>query len=125
MYKIFCRLSDTTTISFQCKASFCIGGKLVLCRGDNSLSRCLRRFKLSLYMVSNVKPESRSTWSASQQAIRVMDLDTFNPIAPDVPLLQNCDRGCYWTLQYNSSVRLRVMPINNDAGFSALFFDDV
>ena len=33
-------------------------------------------YKLSLYMVSSVKPASKATWSFTKQAIRVMDLAT-------------------------------------------------
>jgi hypothetical protein len=65
------------------------------------------------------------------QAIRVMDLTTLDPIAPD-PYVANCaPKGCYWTLTCtpagtgtgNTGVRLRVAPINSDAGWSGMFFD--
>ncbi len=29
----------------------------------------------------------------------------------------------YWTLRTSASVRLRVMPVDSDAGYSALFVD--
>ena len=51
-----------------------------------------------------------------------MDLATLNPIAPE-PLLQAFPGGLYWTLTYDRGVRLRVMPIDGDSGFSAVFFD--
>ena len=79
-------------------------------------------YTLALYTVGDVKPPSRATWAASRQAIRVMDLETLNVITPD-PLLDVMDGGLYWTMRYNRSVRLRVMPIDSDAGFSAVFFD--
>lgn len=79
-------------------------------------------YNLTLYMVGAVKPVKSSTWSFSRQAIRVMDLESLNPIAPD-PLIAHADGGVYWTLQYTRGVRLRVMPIDSDAGFSAVFFD--
>jgi hypothetical protein len=50
--------------------------------------------------------------------------ETLNPIAPE-PLLQSFPGGLYWTLTYDRSVRLRVMPIDGDSGFSAVFFDEV
>ena len=79
-------------------------------------------YKLALYMVSSVKPQASSTWSATRQAIRVMDLASLNPIAPD-GYMEHFEGGLYWVLQYNRGVRLRVMPIDSDAGFSAVFFD--
>ena len=51
-----------------------------------------------------------------------MDLAPLNPIAPE-PLLQAFPGGLYWTLTYDRGVRLRVMPIDGDSGFSAVFFD--
>lgn len=82
------------------------------------------KYKLSLYMVSSVKPADAKikTWSFTKQAIRVMDLTTLDPVAPD-PLISNAPEGVYWTLRYDRSVRLRVMPIDSDAGYSAIFFD--
>lgn len=79
-------------------------------------------YNISLYMVSNVKPKGSQTSSFTKQAIRVMDLATLNPIAPD-PLITEANQGVYWTLTYHKGVRLRVMPIDSDAGFSAVFFD--
>jgi hypothetical protein len=52
-----------------------------------------------------------------------MDLDTLDVITPD-PLLQDMAGGMYWVMRYDRGVRLRVMPIAADAGFSAVFFDD-
>lgn len=52
-----------------------------------------------------------------------MDLATLNPIAPE-PLLEPGSNGLYWTLTYDRGVRLRVMPIDGDSGFCAIFFDD-
>ena len=79
-------------------------------------------YQLALYSVANVKPEGRRTWSASRQAIRVLDLETMDVIAP-TPLIQDFDGGAYFVLRYNRGVRLRVMPVDSDAGFSAVFFD--
>jgi hypothetical protein len=50
-------------------------------------------------MVSNVKLSDAATWSFSKQAIRVMDLATLDPIAPD-PLIKLADGGVYWTLEW-------------------------
>lgn len=89
-------------------------------------------------MLSGVQPNSSSPASAhpcptsgmvtspctaTKQAIRVMDLATLNPIAPE-PLLKPGSNGLYWTLTYDRGVRLRVMPIDGDSGFCAIFFDD-
>ena len=82
----------------------------------------LRRYKLTLYCVGAVRPKGKSTWSFSRQAIRVMDLATLDPIAMD-PLIEHAAGGIYWSLVYDRGVRLRVMPIDSDAGFSAVFFD--
>lgn len=62
------------------------------------------RYHLTLYMVSCVKPQSKSTWSFSRQAIRVMDLATLDPVAKD-PLIQHAEAGVYWTLTYDRGVR--------------------
>jgi hypothetical protein len=51
-----------------------------------------------------------------------MDLETLNPIAPE-PQLKEFPGGLYWSLTYDRGVRLRVMPIDGDSGFSAVFFD--
>ena len=45
-----------------------------------------------------------------------------DPIAPD-PLIKDDGNGVYWSLTYTRGVRLRVMPIDSDAGWSGLFFD--
>lgn len=82
------------------------------------------KFQIALYAVGNTRPQARSTWSARQQAIKVMDLETMNVIAP-TPKMDDFDDGAYFIVQYDRGVRLRVMPINNDAGFSAVFFDRV
>eukprot|EP01043_Picozoa_sp_COSAG02_P057539 COSAG02_NODE_7002_length_3233_cov_3.705807_2_plen_663_part_01 len=80
------------------------------------------KYRLSLYMVGSVQPKGKPTWSFSRQAIRVMDRATLDPIAMD-PLIEHASSGVYWTLTYDRGVRLRVMPIDSDAGFSAIFFD--
>jgi hypothetical protein len=96
-----------------------------------------KRYKISLYMVSGVQPKSASAGgaacpnkgmvsspcTATKQAIRVMDLATLNPIAPE-PELKEFAGGLYWSLTYDRGVRLRVMPIDGDSGFSAIFFDE-
>ena len=64
-----------------------------------------------------------SPCTATKQAIRVMDLETLNPIAPE-PELKDFAGGLYWSLTYDRGVRLRVMPIDGDSGFSAIFFDE-
>ena len=80
------------------------------------------KFNLTLYIVANVKPVGSSTWSATRQAIRTLDFATMNVIAKE-PLLEKMDGGVYYTLVgLNKSLRLRVMPIDSDAGFSAVFF---
>lgn len=82
------------------------------------------KYRLSLYMVSSVQPVGSHTWSFTKQAIRVMDLATLDPVAQD-PLIANAPGGVYWTVTYDRGVRLRVAPIDSDAGFSAVFFDKV
>ena len=94
------------------------------------------RYRLSLYLVSGIQPNAStaaacptvgmvsSPCSATKEAIRVMDLETLNPIAPE-PLLEDAaGGGVYWTLTYDRGVRLRVMPIDGDSGFCAVFFDE-
>ena len=81
-----------------------------------------KTYRLALYMVSSVKPVTSNTWSATRQAIRVMDLRSLDPIAPDA-YMEHFEGGLYWVLEYHHGVRLRVMPIDSDAGFSAVFFD--
>ena len=95
------------------------------------------RYRLSLYLVSGIQPNAStaaaacptvgmvsSPCSATKEAIRVMDLETLNPIAPE-PLLEDAaGGGLYWTLTYDRGVRLRVMPIDGDSGFCAVFFDE-
>jgi len=49
-------------------------------------------------------------------------LTQLDPIAPD-PLIKDDGNGVYWSLTYTRGVRLRVMPIDSDAGWSGLFFD--
>ena len=62
-------------------------------------------------------------WGGWADAWRVLcSLATLDPIAPD-PFIPNSPQGVYWTLSYDRGVRLRVMPIDSDAGWSALFFD--
>jgi hypothetical protein len=51
-----------------------------------------------------------------------MDLDSLNVISPD-PKLDDMEQGVYWVMRYDRGVRLRVMPLSNDAGFSAVFID--
>ena len=80
------------------------------------------KYKLTLYMVGCVQPKGKPTWSFSRQAIRVMDLATLDPIAMD-PLIERASSGVYWSLTYDRAVRLRVMPMDSDAGASAVFFD--
>ena len=74
---------------------------------DVNVSSSSSFYTLALYTVGDIKPPSRAT---------------LNVITPD-PLLDVMDSGLYWTMRYNRSVRLRVMPIDSDAGFSAVFFD--
>ena len=95
------------------------------------------RYRLTLYMVSGVNTSDThpgtpthcpstgmvdSPCSATKQAVRVMDLETLNPVAPE-PLLADAPNGLYWTLTYDRGVRLRIMPIDGDSGCSAVFFD--
>ena len=46
-----------------------------------------------------------------------------DPVAPEPLISDTLGGGVYWSLRYNRGVRLRVMPIDSDAGWSALFFD--
>jgi hypothetical protein len=80
------------------------------------------KYRISLYMVSDVRPVGARTSSFTKQAIRTMDLATLDPIAPGA-LIPAARGGVYWTLAYDRSVRIRMMPIDSDAGCSAIFFD--
>jgi len=51
-----------------------------------------------------------------------MDLNTFNVVSPD-PLLNDMGDGLYWSIKLTTPVRLRIMPIDSDAGLCAVFFD--
>ena len=94
------------------------------------------RYTVTLYMVSGVRPAGgarapacassgmvSSPCSATKQAIRVMDLETLNPVAAE-PLLSEFPGGLFWSLTYDRGVRLRIMPVDGDSGFSAVFFDE-
>eukprot|EP01046_Picozoa_sp_COSAG06_P091407 COSAG06_NODE_37692_length_432_cov_0.771772_1_plen_87_part_00 len=39
-------------------------------------------------------------------------------------ILSQGAEGLFWTLTYDRGVRLRVMPIDGDSGFCAVFFDE-
>ena len=65
----------------------------------------------------------RKTHTATKQAIRVMDLDTLDPIAPEPLIDLGFGESAYWTLTYDKGVRLRCQPIDGDSGFAAVFFD--
>lgn len=79
---------------------------------------------VSLYMVGSSGNFYGNEITSTKQAIRVMELVTFDPIAPD-PVFEKFESGVYWSLTYASTngIRLRVMPIDNEAGFAAVFFD--
>jgi alpha-L-rhamnosidase len=59
-------------------------------------------FRLSVYSVANS--------SINKHAIRVMDGDTFNVIAP-TPLIDDYGEGVWWTVQYNNSIRLKFLDM--------------
>ena len=80
-------------------------------------------YTLTLYYVGGVRPVGSKTLSFTQQAIRVMDLHTLDPVAPEPLISDPTGAGVYWSLTYNGGVRLRHMPIDGDAGYSAVFFD--
>lgn len=89
---------------------------------DINVTQPRKAYNITLYFVESVKPKNSSTWSATRQAIRTLDLESMNVIASE-PYIDNMSGGVYWTLSYNNSVRLRVMPIDSDAGFCAVFID--
>ncbi|CAB9527386.1 Inherit from bactNOG: domain protein [Seminavis robusta] len=60
------------------------------------------RYKLSLYCVAKTEHE--------QFALRVMDLSTLNVIAP-TKMIDKHSKGVWWSVEYDSSVRLRIMGI--------------
>jgi alpha-L-rhamnosidase len=60
------------------------------------------RYKLSLYCVAKTDRE--------QFAIRVMDLSTLNVVAP-TKMIEKHQNGVWWTVEYESSIRLRIMGI--------------
>jgi hypothetical protein len=59
-------------------------------------------FALSIYSVGNS--------NNNRHAIRAMDLDTFNVIAPTT-LIDNYTEGVWYTIRYNKSIRLKFMDI--------------
>lgn len=59
-------------------------------------------YSLSIYFVG--------TSRESRHAVRMMDGDSLNVIAPTV-LITEYEHGVWWTLDYDSSVRLRLMDI--------------
>jgi hypothetical protein len=59
-------------------------------------------FTLSIYSVGNS--------NNNRHAIRAMDLDTFNVIAPTT-LIDNYTEGVWYTIRYNKSIRLKFMDI--------------
>lgn len=59
-----------------------------------------RTFSVSLYLVAKS--------NKNQHAIRVMDLQSLNIIAPTL-LISNYERGVWWTVEYNKSIRLKFM----------------
>ena len=61
-----------------------------------------RPYSLSIYSVA----ESNE----NKHAIRVMDGDSFNLIAP-TPLIDKYADGVWWTVHYNGSIRLKFMDI--------------
>jgi len=70
---------------------------------DNSNnSNSSLQYSLSIYFVA-ARNENR-------HAIRVMDGDTFNVIAPTT-LVEDYTGGVWWTLHYDRSVRLKMMDI--------------
>jgi hypothetical protein len=59
-------------------------------------------FSLSIYSVANS--------NGNKHAIRVMDGDSFNVIAPS-PLIDDYVDGVWWTVQYNNSIRLKLLDM--------------
>lgn len=59
-------------------------------------------FSLSVYCVS----QDRN----NKHAIRAMDLETFNVVAPD-GFVSDYENGVWWTMRHKKSVRLRLMSI--------------
>jgi hypothetical protein len=85
-----------------------------------------RPWKLSVYFVGGVIPNETytpKTHTATKQAIRVMDLATLDPIAPEPLIELGFGESVYWVLSYDKGVRLRCQPIDGDSGFAAVFFD--
>ena len=80
-------------------------------------------YTLTLYYVGGARPAGSPTLSSTKQAIRVMDLHTLDPVAPEPLISDPAGAGVYWSLTYDRGVRLRHMPIDGDAGYSAVFFD--
>ena len=83
-------------------------------------------WNLSVYFVGGVIPNETytpRTHTATKQAIRVMDLETLNPIAPEPLIELGFGESVYWVLSYDRGVRLRCQPIDGDSGFAAVFFD--
>eukprot|EP01062_Namystynia_karyoxenos_P083698 TRINITY_DN9679_c0_g1_i1.p1 TRINITY_DN9679_c0_g1~~TRINITY_DN9679_c0_g1_i1.p1 ORF type:complete len:895 (+),score=198.83 TRINITY_DN9679_c0_g1_i1:67-2685(+) len=78
---------------------------------------------VTIYYVSGVTPQGRSTATATRMALRAMDLATLNPVAPG-ELFGRSVGGAYRSVRYGGGgLRLRFMPVDGDAGLCALFFD--
>ena len=63
-----------------------------------------------------------SKHSGDKHAIRAMDLQTLNVIAPD-GFISNYGNGVWWSIRYNHSVRLRIMSMYG-LQVSAVAFSD-
>jgi hypothetical protein len=72
-------------------------------------------FNLSVYSVADS--------NINKHAIRVMDGDSFNVIAP-TPLINEYGHGVWWTVRYNNSIRLKFLDMKgiflNAVAFSAV-----
>jgi hypothetical protein len=71
-------------------------------------------FRLSIYSVAKDPTE--------KYAVRVMDLDTLNVIAP-TGLISKYEGGLWWSVTYHGSIRLRLMGIDG-VRISAVAFAD-
>lgn len=72
------------------------------------------KFTAMVYMVA---PSN-----ATKQAIRVVDGEDFGVIAP-TPLVDSFEQGLYYTIDYNNSIRFRIMNMEGDNTVSAVFVD--
>lgn len=78
------------------------GGDINCIIVDITVANPPRPFQLSAYLVAKT--------SENRHAVRVMDAETLNVIAPTT-MISDYEGGVWWTVQYHKSIRLRFLDI--------------